>query len=62
MGRLQLESFPLTANGKVDRRGLPTSEKVRHDGEASYVAPRDQSESSLWPGSGNTSSKLSGSW
>jgi amino acid adenylation domain-containing protein len=37
-----LESLPLTANGKLDRRALPVPERC--SGEESYRAPRDAQE------------------
>lgn len=45
---VELESFPLTANGKLDHRGLPDPEFIRKD---SYQAPMNDLESricSIW--------------
>ncbi|MCJ0871764.1 non-ribosomal peptide synthetase [Streptomyces sp. AP-93] len=39
-----LETFPLTANGKVDRAALPGPEQLAATGAASYTAPRDATE------------------
>ncbi|MDF5719515.1 MAG: amino acid adenylation domain-containing protein [Rhizonema sp. PD37] len=42
-----LDSLPLTPNGKVDRQALPTTEGLRLDKEAEYVAPRTLVEEML---------------
>jgi len=44
---MRLDALPLTPNGKVDRQALPEPETVRPDIEASFAAPRSQTEKML---------------
>ncbi|QLE58472.1 non-ribosomal peptide synthetase [Nostoc sp. TCL26-01] len=44
---VSLESLPLTANGQIDHRALPTPNFVQQTSEVVFVAPRDQVEMQL---------------
>jgi hypothetical protein len=48
---VMLDAFPLTPNGKVDRRALPDPERTRPESGGLYVAPRspvEQALASIW--------------
>jgi thioesterase domain-containing protein/acyl carrier protein len=42
-----LEKFPLTPNGKIDRKGLTVPDRINIGSEAAFVAPRDTLELQL---------------
>jgi amino acid adenylation domain-containing protein len=44
---ISLPTFPLTANGKIDRRALPVPDWAPRADSASYVAPRTPQEETL---------------
>jgi amino acid adenylation domain-containing protein/non-ribosomal peptide synthase protein (TIGR01720 family) len=44
---VELEAFPLTSNGKVDRKALPAPELLKEDTGEHYVAPRTPTEEVL---------------
>ncbi|MGM9515877.1 non-ribosomal peptide synthetase [Roseateles sp. DB2] len=44
---VQLDAFPLNANGKIDRKALPLPAASRDLAEGDYVAPRNASEQRL---------------
>jgi amino acid adenylation domain-containing protein len=44
---MQLESFPLLANGKINRRALPVAKRERVEAGAEYSAPQNDLESGV---------------
>ncbi|MEM9866039.1 MAG: amino acid adenylation domain-containing protein, partial [Bacteroidota bacterium] len=44
---VKLDAFPLTSNGKVDRKGFPSPDGLGIDSGVAYVAPRNEIEEQL---------------
>ena len=44
---VQLESLPLTTNGKIDKRSLPDPKEISLSSGVEYVAPRNETEEKL---------------
>ena len=42
-----IDTFPLTPNGKLDRKALPSPERYSSEPDGSYVAPRTPTEEVL---------------
>lgn len=41
---MQMDSFPLSPNGKIDRRAFPQPDRTKHAEEKNFVAPRSHIE------------------
>ena len=44
---IAIKEFPLTSNGKINRKALPNPEQLEQSVENSYIAPRNQQEQAL---------------
>jgi aspartate racemase len=44
---VQIDQFPLSPNGKIDLKALPSPAEIRRQGDESFVSPRDPIEAKL---------------